>query len=233
MTVSLPRFAAESSVLTVRAGSIRGAVAAAQSDGMCFRGLARASFVCDAAEMILRLSSIRRCVLALVLAGCVAMAANAAVVRCTDADGRTTYQDSSCPGHARSTPVDDTPNRGFRFAGQKEIERLRKERATARIRENAMTSSIRQPLPRRTQSNRVPFNAGERRFITAGMSITDVRARIGAPDHVLRPSGVSKPSSKDARQNWVYLPAEDDPQTTTILSVRRGMVATIERRITR
>ena len=51
-------------------------------------------------------------VIALALASSVGLApcANAAVVRCTGADGRVTYQDSSCPGHARSEPVDSTAN---------------------------------------------------------------------------------------------------------------------------
>ena len=174
----------------------------------------------------------------IVLVGCVAVAAsaNAAVVRCTDADGRVTYQDSSCPGHARSEPVDATANRGFRFAEQREIERLRKERAAARLRENAPVSaarSIRHASARGSKSTRMPFNAAERRFITAGMSLTDVRARIGAPDHVVNPSGASRSSSRDASQNWIYLPADDDPQTTTILSMRRGLVTKVDRRLAR
>ena len=183
--------------------------------------------------MNLRLWSIRGCLPGLALAGWFSFAADATVVRCTAADGRVTYQDSSCARDARSDLIDETPNRGFRFAEQKEIERLRKERAAAKIRERATTSSALQAPPRRATSNRIPFNAGERRFITAGTSITDVHLRIGAPDRVVRPSGASKPSSRNALQRWVYLPAEDDPQTTTILLVRRGAVATVERRVTR
>ena len=188
--------------------------------------------------MILRLLPIRWFTHVIALAGCVAVAASAdaAVVRCTGADGRVTYQDSSCPGHARSEPVDATANRGFRFAEHKEIERLRKERAAARMRENApvpATRSLRHALARGSRFTRVPFNAAERRFITAGMSLTDVRARIGAPDHVVNPSGASRSSSRDASQNWVYLAADDDPQTTTIVSMRRGMVTKVDRRVAR
>ena len=233
MTVSLRSFAVESSVLTVRAGSIARGVTAARSDGMCLQRVAVVSSVCDAGAMTFRLSPVFCSVLALALAGCASSAADAAVVRCTDVEGRVTYQDSSCAGNSRSDPVDETPNRGFRFAEQKEIERLRKERAASRIRENRFSSAIQHTSPRRTRSIGSPFNAGDRRFITAGMSITDVRARIGAPDHVVRPASASKPSSKDTLQNWIYLPAEDDPQTTTILSVRRGTVAAVDRRVTR
>lgn len=183
--------------------------------------------------MIFRLLSPCVRILRFALVACVCITAHAAVVRCTDAEGHVTYQDSSCARNARSDPVDATPNRGFRFAEQKEIERLQKERAASRIRDDARPASIRPSTARRSKPGRIPFNAGERRFITSGMSITDVRARIGPPDQVVRPSGATRTSAKDAAQNWIYRPAEDDPQTTTILSIRRGTVATVDRRVTR
>ena len=42
--------------------------------------------------------------------------ASASIVRCTAPDGRITYQNSTCPNGARGVPVDETANRGFRFA---------------------------------------------------------------------------------------------------------------------
>jgi hypothetical protein len=46
-------------------------------------------------------------------------------------------------------------------------------------------------------------------------------------------SGSGRKPSKDARQQWIYLPAPEDPDTTTTLMLRGGMVIHIDRRVTR
>lgn len=148
----------------------------------------------------------------------------ASVLRCRTPDGRISYQDRSCPNGARGEPVDATPNQGFRFATKQEIDKAMRPPPEER--------------PPRVRSSKVKvrqiFNADERRFIRTGMHTAEVRRRIGAPDHIAYPSSSSgtRPD-KNASQRWIYLPAADDPQTTTTLTVRRGMVLHVERNVTR
>ena len=151
--------------------------------------------------------------------------ASAAVVRCTTADGRVIYQDSTCPNGMRGQPVDETPNKGFRFAEEKDIRRLQQppREETVERRPRASKSRIRSPAA-----------AAERRSITTGTSIAEVRRKIGAPDHIVRPpTALGKRQRPDAPQRWVYLPADEDPQTTTTLTVKGGMVLHVERKVTR
>jgi hypothetical protein len=158
------------------------------------------------------------------LLGALSMPAAAAVLRCQTPDGRISYQDSSCPNGARGEPVDATPNRGFRFATEKEINKAMRPLPEER------------PRPVRSSKTkvRVAVNAGERRFITSGVTSGEVRQRIGAPDHVAyRTPAAAKRRSGDASQQWVYLPATDDPQTTTTLTIKGGVVTQVERRVTR
>jgi hypothetical protein len=78
------------------------------------------------------------------------------------------------------------------------------------------------------------MNAGERRFILPGLTDAEVRQRIGTPDRVAyKSSNYGKRPSKDATRQWVYLPAVDDPQTTTTLTVKSGVVTHVERKVTR
>ena len=167
--------------------------------------------------------SIARWTVALLLAA-LPLLAGASVVRCRAADGSISYQDRSCPSDARSEAVDATPNQGFRFATKQQVE-------------NAMRLPPDEPPPRARSSKakvHKVVNAGERRFIRTGMSAAEVRRRIGAPDHIENhsTSSTNRPS-RDARRQWVYLPADDDPQTTTTLTVKTGMVLHVDRKITR
>ena len=151
--------------------------------------------------------------------------ASAAVVRCTTADGQVIYQDSTCPHGTRGQPVDETPNKGFRFAEEKDIRRLQRPPREPAVERHPRASKLR---------IRWPASAAERRFITAGTSIAEVRRKIGAPDHIVRPSTASgKRPRPDAPQRWVYLPADEDPQTTMTLTVKGGMVLHVERKVTR
>jgi hypothetical protein len=180
-----------------------------------------------------------------------AVHAEASVVRCTAPDGSVTYQDSTCPKASRTQPVDETSSRGFRFAEPKDMERLRRERAAEKAREQreasysgAATRGTRNSGAgdggggnsggaSRPKAARLPVNAGERRFITAGMPAMDVRIRIGAPDQVVRPTSSSRSSGKEALQRWVYLPAAEDPQTTTIVTVKGDVVTMVDRHVRR
>jgi hypothetical protein len=151
--------------------------------------------------------------------------ATASVVRCKTPDGRISYQDSSCPNGARGVPVDATPNQGFRFATKEEIERAKRP-----------PPEEWQPPPTRSPKTKVRqvLNAGERRFILPGLSAAEVRHKFGRPDSIRHPSSSSgKKPGKDASQQWLYLPAIDDAQTTTVLTVKSGMVLHVERKVTR
>ena len=162
------------------------------------------------------------------LAGSAGMStpAAAAVLRCIAADGSISYQDKSCPNGARGDPVDATPNQGFRFATRDQIDK-------------AMRAPPADPPPSRPRSSskakvKKVMNAGERRFMKTGMHTAEVRRRIGPPDEIARPSSASgRRPGRHATHQWIYLPADDDPQTTTVLTVKSGMVLHVERKVTR
>ena len=73
-------------------------------------------------------------------------------------------------------------------------------------------------------------DARERGFIRLGMAEGEVLFRIGKPDHeafVLNVAG--QPEEK----TWTYFPHARDPQTLTLITLRAGVVANIERKIAR
>jgi hypothetical protein len=151
--------------------------------------------------------------------------ATASIVRCTAADGHVTYQDRGCPSGVNGEPVDATPNQGFRFATREQIEKARRpppEEWQA------------PPVKGRKTNVRQAFNAGERRFISPGMTDAEVKQRIGPPDRVTyKASSYSKRPNKDTSRQWFYLPAADDPQTTTVLTLKGGVVTHVERKVAR
>jgi len=152
--------------------------------------------------------------------------ADASVTRCVGPDGRVSYQDSSCPNGARGAPVDTTPNQGFQFATKDQIQRAKRLSAERELPE------FRAPRGGKAKAKvKEAVNAGERRFLQTGITADEVRQRIGAPDRIAH-SSTGKLRSKDARQQWIYTPATEDPQTTTVLTVRKGVVTQIERRVT-
>ena len=151
---------------------------------------------------------------------------DASVTRCVGPDGRVSYQDSSCPNGARGAPVDTTPNQGFQFATKEQIERAK------RLPPDHELPEFKAPRAGKKKVKEA-LNAGERRFLQIGITADEVRRRIGAPDRVAyNSSGSGKSHGRDARQQWIYAPAGDDPQTTTVLTVRKGVVTQIERRVT-
>jgi hypothetical protein len=73
-------------------------------------------------------------------------------------------------------------------------------------------------------------DANERRFIREGMAEGEVLLRIGRPDHEAM---VRQQRGEPEEKTWTYFPAPRDPQTLTILTLRAGTVAAIERKIQR
>jgi len=73
-------------------------------------------------------------------------------------------------------------------------------------------------------------NAGERRFITSGMSEGEVLMKIGAPDSRSEDSGGG---AKVVVQRWIYLPTAGDPQTITTIVMKAGKVEEVQRQVAR
>lgn len=73
-------------------------------------------------------------------------------------------------------------------------------------------------------------DAGERRFITDGMSEGQVLMKIGRPDSESEDTGGG---AKVKEKTWIYFPAPGDAQTMTTLVIREGKVIRVDRRISR
>jgi hypothetical protein len=69
-------------------------------------------------------------------------------------------------------------------------------------------------------------NAGERKFIRAGMSEAEVVQRIGKPD-------VSARNQRGQGERWSYLPKAGDPDTITTVTLSGGKVSDVERKTVR
>jgi hypothetical protein len=63
-----------------------------------------------------------------------------------------------------------------------------------------------------------------RRFIRAGMTESEVLAKIGRPD-------ATAGGSKNRQTRWSYLPAADDPDTVTTITFANGVVSDVSRKV--
>lgn len=76
----------------------------------------------------------------------------------------------------------------------------------------------------------VAADANERRFVREGMTEGEVVLRIGRPDHE---AWVATNKGQPEQKTWTYFPASRDAQTLTVLTLKAGVVAGIERKIVR
>lgn len=76
----------------------------------------------------------------------------------------------------------------------------------------------------------VAASAAERKFIREGMGEGEVVFRIGRPDHEAM---VRVVRGEPEEKTWTYFPHSRDPQTLTILTLRAGVVARVDRKISR
>ena len=67
-------------------------------------------------------------------------------------------------------------------------------------------------------------DAAERKHIRIGMSEAEVLARLGHPD-------LTAGGKKGAAARWTYRPAPADPETITTLTLAKGTVTGIERKV--
>ena len=73
-------------------------------------------------------------------------------------------------------------------------------------------------------------DAGERKFIRAGMSEGEVMVKIGKPDSQSEDTGGG---AKTTVKRWTYLPTGGDPQTITTIVIKNGKVEDVNRQVTR
>lgn len=73
-------------------------------------------------------------------------------------------------------------------------------------------------------------DARERGFISLGMAEGEVLFRIGKPDHE---GFVVNVKDQPEEKTWTYFPHPRDAQTLTIITLRAGVVANVERKIAR
>jgi hypothetical protein len=78
--------------------------------------------------------------------------------------------------------------------------------------------------------NTLAVDARDRGFISKGMAEGEVVFKIGKPDHE---AFIKNVKGQPEEKTWTYFPHYRDPQTLTILTLRSGVVADIERKISR
>lgn len=76
----------------------------------------------------------------------------------------------------------------------------------------------------------IASDATERKFIREGMHEAEVILKIGKPDHE---TFVRNIRGQPEEKTWSYFPHSRDPQTLTIITLRAGVVAEVDRKIAR
>jgi hypothetical protein len=73
-------------------------------------------------------------------------------------------------------------------------------------------------------------DAAERKFVREGMHEGEVLLKIGKPDHE---AFIRSERGQPEEKSWTYFPHYKDQQTLTIITLRAGIVASVERKIAR
>ena len=76
----------------------------------------------------------------------------------------------------------------------------------------------------------VAADASERKFVREGMHESEVILKIGKPDHE---AFIRNERGHPEEKTWSYFPNYKDAQTLTIITLRGGVVAAVERKIVR
>jgi hypothetical protein len=154
-------------------------------------------------------------VLAMAIAGLtVAPIACANVYKCKDDGGGVIYQEEPCPAGRELRNFDtDPPDLSVIHGGA-----ARAAAGTARSADTRAT-------PSGKPAGKLGGDPKERKFIRAGMTESEVVARIGRPD--------ATSGGKNQRAHWSYLPAEGDPDTVTSILFAGGVVSEVTRKVVR
>jgi hypothetical protein len=78
--------------------------------------------------------------------------------------------------------------------------------------------------PRAGKPARRDADAAQRRYVTSGMSESEIRARLGSPD-------VTAGGKGRGAARWTYLPAPGDPDTITVITFANGTATGVERKV--
>ena len=81
-----------------------------------------------------------------------------------------------------------------------------------------------------TSAGALSADARDRSFVRLGMAEGEVLFKIGKPDHE---AFILSVQGQPEEKTWTYFPHSRDPQTLTIITLRAGVVADIERKIAR
>jgi hypothetical protein len=73
-------------------------------------------------------------------------------------------------------------------------------------------------------------DARERGFLREGMAESEVLTRVGKPDEE---AFLRNMRGQPEEKTWTYFPDSRDPQTITIVTLRAGVVSSVERKISR
>jgi hypothetical protein len=156
----------------------------------------------------------RLCIVALAIGAPGACALAAGVYKCAgDTTGVPVYQGTPCAPGRELRDLTDAPSTlsvvPFARAPPPPATRTRPEKP---------------PKAPAKDKARPAGDAGERRYVSEGMSEGQVLARLGAPD---------LKSGRGRTMRWTYLPAPADRQTVTVLRFEDGQVVSVDRRILR
>lgn len=74
------------------------------------------------------------------------------------------------------------------------------------------------------------IDARERQFVRQGMHEGELVFKIGKPDHE---AVIANTRGQPEEKTWTYFPHSQDPQAITIITLKSGVVARIERKVAR
>jgi hypothetical protein len=145
--------------------------------------------------------------------------ANASVYKCAGENGAIVYQESPCPEGKELRNFDTDPPTLSVIPGAVGTPAPPQvqpppDRATKRS----------APAGDDRSRGKVDGDATARKFIHAGMTETEVVARIGRPD-------MTAGGNKNHRSRWSYLPNADDPDTITTITFNGETVSDVTRKL--
>jgi hypothetical protein len=148
--------------------------------------------------------------------------AQAEVFKCAGRDGIPVYQDTPCPAgkelrNFQTDPPAITVLPAPEISGDARApaEPRRATRDAAAPKGNASAADA-----------KARGDAAERKFVRPGMTEGEVVAKLGLPE-------VTSRGARASGARWTYLPAARDPDTITIITFANGVVADVERKVSK